>query len=182
VGVNCAALSEGVLESELFGHVRGAFTGAVGARAGVIREADGGTLFLDEIGDISPGTQTRLLRVLQEQEVVPVGSETPIRVDVRVVAATHQDLPALVKSGGFREDLYYRLNVVTIALPALRERRQDIRSSSIAFFGGWPRATAAGPWPLIPGQRSCWCGTTGPAMFVSSRTSWSGRWFSRSRT
>jgi len=126
VGVNCAALAEGVLESELFGHVRGAFTGAVSARPGVIREADGGTLFLDEIGDINGGAQTRLLRVLQEQEVVPVGSETPVRVDVRVVAATHQDLPALVKSGRFREDLFYRLNVVTIALPALRERKQDI--------------------------------------------------------
>ena len=151
VGVNCAALAEGVLESELFGHVRGAFTGAVGARAGVIREADGGTLFLDEIGDISPGTQTRLLRVLQEQEVVPVGSETPVRVDVRVVAATHQDLPALVKSGGFREDLYYRLNVVTIALPALRERRQDIPLLFDRFLRRLAARHGRGPVAVDPG-------------------------------
>jgi DNA-binding NtrC family response regulator len=126
VAVNCSALAEGLLESELFGHVRGAFTGAQTARPGLFREADHGTLFLDEIGDISPALQSRLLRVLQEQEIVPVGSETPVRVDVRVIAATHRDLPALVREGRFREDLYYRLNVVTIMLPPLRERRQDI--------------------------------------------------------
>ncbi|HSR91120.1 MAG TPA: sigma-54 dependent transcriptional regulator [Gemmatimonadales bacterium] len=126
VAVNCSALAEGLLESELFGHVRGAFTGAQAARPGLFREADHGTLFLDEIGDISPALQSRLLRVLQEQEIVPVGSETPIRVDVRVIAATHRDLPVLVREGRFREDLYYRLNVVTITLAPLRERRQDI--------------------------------------------------------
>ena len=126
VAVNCSALAEGLLESELFGHVRGAFTGAQTARPGLFREADHGTLYLDEIGDISPALQSRLLRVLQEQEIVPVGSETPIRVDVRVIAATHRDLPALVREGRFREDLYYRLNVVTITLAPLRERRQDI--------------------------------------------------------
>ena len=93
VAVNCSALAEGLLESELFGHVRGAFTGAQAARPGLFREADDGTLFLDEIGDISPALQSRLLRVLQEQEIVPVGSETPVRVDVRVIAATHRDLP-----------------------------------------------------------------------------------------
>lgn len=126
VAVNCSALAEGLLESELFGHVRGAFTGAVSNRAGIFREADHGTVFLDEIGDISPGLQARLLRVLQEQEIVPVGAEQPIKVDVRVIAATHRDLPALVQERKFREDLYYRLNVVTINLPPLRERRQDI--------------------------------------------------------
>ena len=126
VAVNCSALAEGLLESELFGHVRGAFTGAQAARPGLFREADHGTLFLDEIGDISPALQSRLLRVLQEQEIVPVGSETPVRVDVRVIAATHRDLPVLVREGRFREDLYYRLNVVTITLAPLRERRQDI--------------------------------------------------------
>jgi DNA-binding NtrC family response regulator len=126
VAVNCSALAEGLLESELFGHVRGAFTGAAGARPGLFREADHGTLFLDEIGDISPGLQARLLRVLQEHEIVPVGSETPVHVDVRVLAATHRDLPELVRQGRFREDLYYRLNVVTLVLPPLRERRQDI--------------------------------------------------------
>jgi DNA-binding NtrC family response regulator len=126
VAVNCSALAEGLLESELFGHVRGAFTGAAGARPGLFREADHGTLFLDEIGDISPGLQARLLRVLQEHEIVPVGSETAVHVDVRVLAATHRDLPELVRQGRFREDLYYRLNVVTLVLPPLRERRQDI--------------------------------------------------------
>ena len=126
VAANCSALAEGLLESELFGHVRGAFTGAAGARPGLFREADRGTLFLDEIGDISPGLQARLLRVLQEHEIVPVGSETPVKVDVRVLAATHRDLPELVRQGRFREDLYYRLNVVTLTLPPLRARRQDI--------------------------------------------------------
>ncbi len=126
VAVNCSALAEGLLESELFGHVRGAFTGAAGARTGLFREADHGTLFLDEIGDISPALQARLLRALQEHEIVPVGSETPIPVDVRIIAATHRDIAALVREGRFREDLYYRLKVVTLALPPLRERTQDI--------------------------------------------------------
>jgi len=126
VAVNCSALAEGLLESELFGHVRGAFTGAGTSRPGLFREADHGTLFLDEIGDISPALQARLLRALQEHEIVPVGSETPVRIDVRVLAATHRDLPELVRQGRFREDLYYRLNVVTLTLPPLRARPQDI--------------------------------------------------------
>jgi DNA-binding NtrC family response regulator len=126
VAVNCSALAEGLLESELFGHVRGAFTGAAGARPGLFREADRGTLFLDEIGDVSPALQARLLRVLQEHEIVPVGSETPVPVDVRVIAATHRDLDALVRQQRFREDLLYRLKVVTLHLSPLRDRRQDI--------------------------------------------------------
>jgi two-component system, NtrC family, response regulator HydG len=126
VGVNCSALAEGILESELFGHVRGAFTGAVTARPGLFREADRGTVFLDEIGDISAALQAKLLRTLQEREVQPVGSDTVVPVDVRVIAATHQDLAALVRLGRFREDLYYRLNVISITLPPLRARRQDI--------------------------------------------------------
>ncbi len=126
VAVNCSALAEGLLESELFGHVRGAFTGATGSRPGLFREADKGTLFLDEIGDISPALQARLLRALQEHEIVPVGSESAVRVDVRVIAATHRNLEALVREGRFREDLYYRLHVVSLTLPPLRDRRQDI--------------------------------------------------------
>ena len=126
MAVNCSALAEGLLESELFGHVRGAFTGAGTARPGLFREADRGTLFLDEIGDISPALQARLLRAVQEQEIVPVGSETPVKVDVRVLGATHRDLPEMVRQGRFREDLYYRLNVVTLNLPPLRERRRDV--------------------------------------------------------
>jgi DNA-binding NtrC family response regulator len=126
VAVNCSALAEGLLESELFGHVKGAYTGAANARPGLFREADKGTLFLDEIGDISQGVQARLLRALQEHEIVPLGSEAPVKVDVRVVAATHRDLPELVRQGRFREDLYYRLDVVSLSLPPLRERRQDI--------------------------------------------------------
>ncbi|MHB8707401.1 MAG: sigma-54 dependent transcriptional regulator [Desulfuromonadales bacterium] len=126
VKVNCAALTDTLLESELFGHVRGAFTGAVQARVGRFQKADGGTIFLDEIGDISPGMQTRLLRVLQEKQIERVGDSTPIDVDVRVVAATNQNLLAKVRRGEFREDLYYRLKVVTVELPPLRERRDDI--------------------------------------------------------
>ncbi len=126
VKVNCSALSENLLESELFGHVRGAFTGAVAAKAGRFQKANGGTIFLDEIGDITLAMQMRLLRVLQEQEFEPVGDSTPIKVDVRVIAATNQDLAEKVRLGTFRHDLYYRLNVVRLIIPPLRDRRDDI--------------------------------------------------------
>jgi transcriptional regulator with PAS, ATPase and Fis domain len=126
VAVNCGALPEGLLESELFGHVRGSFTGAIRDKKGRFEIADGGTIFLDEIGDVSPAMQVRLLRVLQEGVIQRVGSETPVRVDVRVISATHRDLQKEIAAGRFREDLFYRLNVVPIWLPPLRERLADI--------------------------------------------------------
>lgn len=140
VTIDCASLAEGVLESELFGHVRGAFTGAVGARRGLFEAANGGTVFLDEIGGISPNTQARLLRVLQQQEVRPVGSNEAVRVDVRLVAATNKDLEGQVKTGHFREDLFYRLNVVRVHLPPLRERREDIPALALHFLRKYAEA------------------------------------------
>jgi Nif-specific regulatory protein len=126
VKVNCAALTESLLESELFGHEKGAFTGAIGERKGRFELAHGGTLFLDEIGDISPGFQAKLLRVLQEREFERVGGSKPVKVDVRLICATNRDLEKMVQRGEYRADLYYRINVVSIFLPPLRERRADI--------------------------------------------------------
>jgi two-component system response regulator HydG len=163
VVVNCTALPEPLLESELFGHVRGAFTGASAARRGLFLEADGGTIFLDEIGDMAPGLQSKLLRTIQEGEVRAVGSDQPRKVDVRIVAATHQDLEERVREGGFRQDLFYRLNVVPIAVPALRERTSDVpllaehflaearrrtpHASARRFSPEAMSALAQSPWP-----------------------------------
>lgn len=126
VVVNCSNIPSELLESELFGHTRGAFTGAVAAKKGLFEVADTGSIFLDEIGDLRPETQVRLLRVIQEREFTPVGDTTPVKVDVRIIAATNVDLKEAVRNGTFREDLYFRLSVVPIELPPLRERREDI--------------------------------------------------------
>jgi Nif-specific regulatory protein len=134
IKVNCAALQENLLESELFGHEKGAFTGADKQRIGRFEQADGGTLFLDEIGDMSPNTQAKILRVLQEHEFERLGGTRTLKVDVRLIAATNRDLPTMVDAGAFREDLFYRLNVVTIEMPPLRERKDDIAALADFFI------------------------------------------------
>jgi two-component system response regulator HydG len=162
IAVNCGAIPESLLESELFGHERGAFTGAVGRKEGRFERAHGGTLFLDEIGELTPSVQVKLLRVLQDGVIDRLGGTEPVRVDARVVTATHRDLTAEVKAGRFREDLFYRLDVVNVRLPPLRERRDDIPLLAAAFLrrlaeandrrvsGFTPAALAAleaAPWP-----------------------------------
>jgi two-component system response regulator PilR (NtrC family) len=162
VSINCGALTETLLESELFGHVKGSFTGAVADKKGLFEAADGGTLFLDEIGETSKAVQVKLLRVLQEEKVRRVGDTRDIPVDVRIIAATNQDLAALIREGTFREDLYFRLNVIPIHVPPLRERTEDLPKLVLYFVGKYgPRAggrgievrpdalaaLAAYPWP-----------------------------------
>ena len=131
--VNCGAIASELIDSELFGHEQGAFTGAVTRRKGWFEQADGGTLFLDEVGELAPAAQVRLLRVVQDSEVVRVGGERPVRVNVRIVAATHRDLPGMVEKQAFREDLYYRLSVFPIVIPPLRDRPSDIRAFAEYF-------------------------------------------------
>jgi len=133
VKVNCAALQENLLESELFGHEKGAFTGADKQRVGRFEQADGGTMFLDEVGDMSPSTQAKILRVLQEHEFERLGGTRTLKVDVRLIAATNRNLPAMVTTGQFREDLFYRLNVVSVEMPPLRDRKDDIVPLTAAF-------------------------------------------------
>jgi DNA-binding NtrC family response regulator len=153
VALNCSAIPETLLEAELFGHVRGAFTGAVGSRIGRIEQADRGTLFLDEVGTMTTALQMKLLRVLQEREFERVGEGKPIKVDVRVVAATNSDLAKMVKEGSFREDLYYRLNVIQIELPPLRDRREDIPLLVQHFLEKYAAATGgSGAVPVMISQ------------------------------
>ncbi len=150
VPVDCAVLSEHLLESELFGHIKGSFTGAVVTKPGLFEVADGGSLFLDEIGNISLTTQSKLLRVIQEREFTPVGGTKVKRVDVRIIAATNKDLPERIKEGAFREDLFYRLNIVPIHLPPLRERPEDIPLLSQHFLEKYSRELEKKPKTLSP--------------------------------
>jgi DNA-binding NtrC family response regulator len=140
VTIDCAGLAESLLESELFGHVRGAFTGAIAARQGLFEAGHGGTIFLDEVGNIGPSIQAKLLRVLEVQEIKPVGSNDSVRIDVRLIAATNKDLQVEVREGRFRDDLFYRLNVVSIHLPPLRERREDIPALAHHFLRKYAQA------------------------------------------
>ncbi|HYA36643.1 MAG TPA: sigma-54 dependent transcriptional regulator, partial [Candidatus Binataceae bacterium] len=156
VAVNCAAFSRELVESELFGHEKGAFTGAVARREGKFEAADGGTLFLDEIGDMSLETQAKLLRIIQEKKFERIGGNQPISVDVRIIAATNQDLEAMVADGRFREDLYYRIKVVEVRVPALRERREDIPSLVQHFLKASSEHFATPPKQLTPeAMRAC---------------------------
>src|SRR5262249_1993332 len=145
VVVNCPTLSEDLLASELFGHIKGSFTGAVSDQAGKVEAAEGGTLLLDEIGEISPGLQAKLLRFLQDKEYERLGENKTRRVDVRMVAATNRNLEEDVKAGRFREDLLYRLNVIEITLPPLRERPEDILRLARRFLDFFARAARRGP-------------------------------------
>ena len=149
--MNCSAVVETLFESELFGHVRGAFTGATDHKAGLFETADGGTLFLDEVGELPPGVQAKLLRVLEEGEVQRVGSLEPKKIDVRVIAATNRDLMVEVAAGRFRSDLYYRLNIVEVRLPPLRERREDIPYLTAAFVRGFSQRFGKPLVGLTPG-------------------------------
>src|SRR3954451_20251514 len=151
IEVNCAAIPEELIESELFGHMKGAFTGATSDRRGKFELADGGTLFLDEIGDMSVKTQAKVLRALQEQVVEPVGGASSVRVDVRVIAATNKDLPTEIRGGRFREDLYFRLNVIPIFVPPLRDRDQDVPLLAEHFMGEFAREYGRRPKRLDPG-------------------------------
>src|SRR2546428_1848291 len=157
VKVNCAAFARDLVESELFGHEKGAFTGAVATREGKFEIADGGTLFLDEIGDMRLETQAKILRVLQEREFERVGGNRTIKVDVRVLAATNQDLEAKVKAGSFREDLYYRLNVVSIVLPALCERVEDLPLLIEHYLAAAATRLKREPRPLAPDAYRALC-------------------------
>jgi two-component system, NtrC family, response regulator AtoC len=150
MAVNCGALAETLLESQLFGHRKGAFTGAIEDHEGLFQAADGGTLFLDEISEIPPPLQVKFLRAIQEREVTPLGSTKALKVDVRIIAATNRDLQQAIRDGSFRSDLFYRLNVVPIHLPSLRERRQDIRLLVDHFIAEFSRTYGVEPKHITP--------------------------------
>ncbi len=164
VTINCGAIPAELVESELFGHEKGAFTGAQSTRRGHVANAEGGTLFLDEVGDLPLAAQVKLLRVLQQREYTPVGDSRAVKCDVRVVAATHRDLKAEVAAGRFREDLYYRLNVIQLALPALRERGTDVRTLAMHFYRGFVAVSG----------RSDLRGFSGAALSAIETHSWPG--------
>ena len=164
IAINCSAIPENLLETELFGHEKGAFTGAVQRHQGVFQRADGGTLFLDEIGDMAPSLQSKLLRVLQEKTFTPVGGKEICKADVRVIAATHVDLENAIANGSFRSDLYYRINVLPVTLPALRERHEDIPLLLNHFIEVSNR--------MHPQQATCWF--TAEASAILSSQSWPG--------
>ncbi len=162
VAINCGALPENLLESELFGHTKGAFTGAVTNKLGLFRSGEGGTVLLDEIAEITPAMQVRLLRALQEHEVTPLGSSTPVEFDARIIAATNRDLEKEVAEGRFREDLFYRLNVIEIHLPPLRERREDIPLLARSFITRTARAQNADEKSVAPEAMSALINYTWP--------------------
>lgn len=162
VAINCATLTESLLESELFGHEKGAFTGAISKKQGKLEIANGGTVFLDEIGELSPSIQAKLLRALQTREFERVGSTHPIKVDVRMIAATNRDLQAAIKAGQFREDLYYRLNVVSIAMPPLRERSEDIPLLAAFFVAEYSKECKRRVTGISPETRRLLCGYDWP--------------------
>ncbi len=155
VEMNCAAIPEELIESELFGHIKGSFTGASEDKEGKFSQADGGTLFLDEVGDMSPKTQAKVLRVLEEQRFTPVGGNAPIKVDVRVIASTNKILEKEVELGNFREDLYYRLNVIPFQIPPLRERKEDIPVLTDYFLEDFGRRYGRKPPTLTPKAMEC---------------------------
>jgi transcriptional regulator with GAF, ATPase, and Fis domain len=161
VAINCAAIAESLLESELFGHEKGAFTGAAAQKKGKVEIAEGGTLFLDEIGELAPGLQAKLLRVLQEREFERLGGTKPIKLDIRLIAATNRSLPEAVKAGTFRNDLYYRLNVVTLNMPPLRDRREDISVLADHFVAKASRKSRTRVKPLSPEAVAGQCPRTG---------------------
>jgi transcriptional regulator with PAS, ATPase and Fis domain len=171
LAINCAAFPESLLESELFGYEKGAFTGAAARKVGLIEAAHGGTLFLDEVGDMAISTQAKLLRVLQEREIRRVGGTATIPVDLRVIAATHKDLQEGIRNGSFREDLFYRLNVIPIVIPPLRERKEDIPALVRHFLTRSPRTKQIQPEALSLLCKYDWPGNVRELQAVMERVS-----------